>query len=306
MLIGEDQLFKKVNQHYIAQFWQRRFKDSNDKLWVRYSLSADPRDPRDPDRGKAFDTSTKKTLTENFTYTVVDRNYRPYDALENALSAAEGKIKENQTMVLDPSGAVTPDVVPTFCWGVAISTCRLPYVMAQAFRRRKPMAWAYADVQNTGEQEFIDRMATFGQIVSDEHYERLKNEPLESLIEQANYIENLSPLNPDMPEQDALAAVDMVALVFSTMDLTVLEVGGMPNLIIGDTPIRDSDLALGFTVPLSKTAAAQFSPAAGSTPQFARKQMTAADAQAINQQQYSDSVTHVIGSDPVYLDTLTS
>ena len=47
-LTGEDPLFEKVNQYYVPQFWQRRFKDTDDKLWVRYSLRADPRDLRDP------------------------------------------------------------------------------------------------------------------------------------------------------------------------------------------------------------------------------------------------------------------
>ena len=46
--------FKKRNQHYVPQFWQREFKDANGNLYVRYSLSADPRNETRPGSGKGF------------------------------------------------------------------------------------------------------------------------------------------------------------------------------------------------------------------------------------------------------------
>ncbi len=82
--------FEKHNQHYVPQFWQRQFKDANGKLYARYSLSADPRNSRDPDRGRAFDETTKNTFTDDHTYTVSNGLFQPRDVLENLLSAQEG------------------------------------------------------------------------------------------------------------------------------------------------------------------------------------------------------------------------
>lgn len=88
------------------------------------------------------------------------------------------------------------------------------------------------------------------------------------------------------------------------MDLAILETVGNPFFILGDTPMADYDLAAGFTVPLSKTAAASFVPLAAS-PAFSRTVLMCAEVQTINQEQHDNSVTHVIGPDPVYLNSLS-
>ena len=95
----------------------------------------------------------------------------------------------------------------------------------------------------------------------------------------------------------------MVTKIFNRMDLEILESNGSPFFIIGDTPIPDSDLVMGFTFPLSKTAAARIKPATG-TPTFLRRAAAAAEIAEINEEQYHNSATHVIGSDPTYLDSL--
>ncbi len=122
-------------------------------------------------------------------------------------------------------------------------------------------------------------------------------------MRQAIYLSELSPQDPNFSEQDALEAVPMMTEIFNRMDIEILESNGSPFFIVGDTPIPDSDLVMGFTVPLSKTAAGRFKPATG-TPTFSRTAATAAEIAAINEEQYHNSATHVIGPDAAYLDSL--
>jgi hypothetical protein len=298
--------FKKVNQHYVPQFWQRRFKDAADVLYVRYSASADPRHELDPDRCKAFDTTTKKTLTGDCTYTVSDERFQPYDVLENLLAESEDKISRNETILLDHPTDVTTDVIGTFCWGMAIATCRLPYIMKRNFKRITELVSHYPDVHRMSRKAFEELMAPFGQTVHDKFYTDLFSQSEEQLVAWPARFAGRSPQDPVFAEQDALLGIGIMTHIFKTMDLLVLEITGAPYLIIGDTPIPDSELIHGFVVPLAKTAAVQFSPTSGSPPKYGRRAITAAEASAINQEQYNNSVTHVIGPDRLYLDSLKS
>jgi hypothetical protein len=261
-----DPNFKKQNQHYVPQFWQRRFADSTGQLYVRYSL-------------------------------------RPYDVLEDRLAEAENEIKRTEDQILSPATLITPDLRRKFCWGVAIASCRLPHVMKRAHRRRIDLAHVLADVGRMGRAVFDAKLADFGQILTDADYDALKARPTDGLIATAIGLSQLSPQDPNFPEQDALQAVGIVTEVFNCMDIEILESTGSPSFIIGDTPILDSDLASGSTVPLSKTAAARFR-SATATPIFSRTTATPAEVAAINQEQYDNSMTHVIGPDAAYLDSL--
>jgi hypothetical protein len=74
---------------------------------------------------------------------------------------------------------------------------------------------------------------------------------------------------------------------------------------MGDTPVPDYELADGFSIPLTKSATAQFGSLASSGQAFSRRSATPTEIAAINQEQYNNSATHVIGPDASYLDSLT-
>lgn len=106
--------------------------------------------------------------------------------------------------------------------------------------------------------------------------------------------------------QDALAGVATFTRIFNLMDITILESSGSPFFILGDTPVPDYELVDGFSIPLSKNATAQFGSLASGGQAFSRRSATPTEITAINQEQYNNSATHVIGPDPSYLDSLTS
>lgn len=301
----EEENFRKRNQHYVPQFWQRGFKDTFGRLYVRYSLSADPRPERDPNRGKAFEQSTKRIFTADYTYTVSDQFFRPCDVLENLLSAEESKMKQAHDQVLNDTGSVTPELRTAFCRSIALAACRLPHVMERFRRRREELIYALAQVHHLDRRTFEETLSSFGIVLVDEEYERLKERPEEDLLSTALGFGDHSPQDPAFPSQDALAGVSRVTQIFDLMDITILDSPGSPLFILGDTPIPDSDLARGFTVPLSSATAVHFSTATGD--QTLSRQVAREDQVAgINQEQYNNSVTHVIGPDRYYLDSLVA
>lgn len=297
--------FRKRNQHYVPQFWQREFKDACGHLYVRYSLGADPRSERDSKRGTAFEESTKNIFTDDYTYTVMDASFRPTDALEDALAAEEGRLKQAHDQILSASDSITSELRGMFCRSIALTACRHPHVMRRFHHRQQDLALAYAEIHRLDRSTFDANLRTFGIVVTDDEYEQLKASPEEGLIRTAVGLTELTPNDPSFPEQDALAGVKLCAQSLSLMEITILESPGSPFFIIGDTPIRDSGLATGFIVPLSKTAAVKFSPSQGGH-SFSRRTASASEVGAINQEQYNNSVTHVIGPDPTYLDSLSS
>jgi hypothetical protein len=301
----EDVHFKKRNQHFIPQFWQREFKDTNGYFYVRYSLSADPRNERDPNRGKAFEESTKNTFTDDYTYTVSDPLFQPYDVLEDLLSAEEGKMKQAHEQVLKATGSITSELRKAFCRSIALAACRLPHVMERGHRRLKDLVYCFAEIHDLDRAAFDKILGSFGVALSDDEYELLKARPEDRLISTALGFGDLSPQDPDFPMQYTLVAVSRCAQDLTLMDITILESLGSPSYILGDTPIPDSDLAMGFTLPLGRTVAVRFSAATGNQ-SFSRRVASPIEVAAINQEQYNNSVTHVIGPDPAYLNSLVS
>lgn len=299
-----DSNFKKRNHHYVPQFWQRRFADATGQLYVRYSESADKWKIAS-ERGKARPVNPKNTMAKDYANTVFDETWRPYDVLEDLLAKAEGEINQTEDQILNSTTPITSALVMKFCWGLAIAACRFPHIMKRAHRRRIDLAYALAEISRMDRVAFEAKLASFGQILTDPDYNALKATPEDELIRQAMYLAELSPQNPDFPEQDALQGIDTLVEIFNRMDIEILESTGSPLFIIGDTPIPDFDLATGFTVPLTKTAAARFQPAKGA-PTFSHKAATAAEIADINQEQYNNSATHIVGPDPALLDSLVA
>jgi len=296
--------FTKVNQHYVPRFWQRRFADAQNAVYGRYGTSFDP-DQNPKKRGQARKVGVADTMTSDCTYSLYNEYYQPYDVLENLLMVAEGKIAQTEGLILDPQTVVTPELRATFCWGIGLAVCRLPHVMKRAHRHRIDVAFALSRIGDMDRKEFEASLGELGQKISDEEYEALKARPRDGLLETAEGLSKLSPQDPTFPEQDALYGLHILTAIFNGMDIAILDSIGPLFFILGDTPMPDYDLAKGFTVPLSKAAAARLSPSA-SSPTFTRKQASQADVEAINQEQYNNSVKLVIGQDPTYLDLMKS
>ncbi len=244
-------------------------------------------------------------MAEHYSNTVFDENWQPYDVLENILAEAESEIKQTEEQILDPATPITSSLRRKFCWGLAVSVCRLPHVMDRGHRRRIDLAYALAEIHQLERVAFEDGLASFGQKLTDAGYNALKATHEDELIGQATYLAELSPQNPDFPRQDALEGINPITEVFNRMDIEILESNRSPFFIIGDTPIPDSELAMGFIVPLAKIAAARFQPT-NLMPTFSRRAATSMEIAAINKEQYDNSATHVVGPDPAYLDALVS
>ena len=298
-----------ANQHSVPRLWQRRFADAAGHVYGRYRPGADPiRYSKPTLAGKARLVSVGDTMTEDWTYTVFDRWWRPSNEVEKALSKIEGKIAPVFDQIADPNVAGTPQLVQELCEALGLAACRTPWVMARGHRRGKELAYALARVhQYPDKKAFLaDVHNHFGVAYSDAEYDSVFKKTEEELQAEADEIASMSPQDPRLPQQIALFGADMVAQAIANMELTLLHSPASTNFILGDTPLPDADLRCGFVVPICKKVALLASPAcpgrAGTL--NVRQQAIASDVADINRQQHAMSLDVVIGPDKLALDAL--
>lgn len=298
----KDKDFTKRNQHYVPQFWQKRFQDDQNIVFVRYRAADDPSKKR---KGIARPASTKNTMTADWPYTVFDKDFLPYDTLENALAADEAKISQTEKTLLTVGAVITPSLHVDFCYGIALALCRLPAVMRHGLGVAKSFAYELARVHEMDRTEF-DALFTKINVAppTNDEYQHMKSLTPEELLAYVIRIDDLSPQSQALPEQNTLLAAEKIGQMILSMDLEIVEGATGPLFIVGDQPIRGINMFEGFSVPLSKSAAAVFKPPQGQTASCSRRMVLAAEVEAINRDQWDRCRTHVIGSDQAYLDSL--
>lgn len=298
----QDEDFKKRNQHYVPQFWQKRFRNDENVVFVRYRAADDP---SEHSKGVARITSTKNTMTGDWTYTVFDEKFLPYDTLENLFAVEEAKISQTEAKLLVVGAVITPDLHRELCHGIALAVCRLPTTMRRGLGETKKNIYQLALVHEMPRTEFEALTMQSGMdLLSDEEYQYLKDNTEDQLLEKTIQIDELSPQSHALPEQESLMAVKKIAPQILSLDLEIVEGATGPFFILGDQPIRGNNLNQGFSVPLSRSAAAIFKPPQGVSASLSRRMVVATEVEAINREQWDRCRTHVIGSDQAYLNSL--
>jgi hypothetical protein len=299
-------VFEKHNQHFVPQFWQRNFADNNNQLYGIYRASVDPkRNPRQ--KGIPRPVSTVDTMTQNWTYTVFTPLWQPSDEVEDALAKIEGDIKNVISQIVDPAVVVTPELRERFCAALALTAVRLPHVMARGHRRAKELAWALCKITTMERDEFIEMLWTeYALPLSQFGYEELRHRPLESFVATAQRIDGLSPQDWSLPQVEGLLAFDPTSTIIEQMDLSLVEARSPECFVLGDTPMPDSNLAAGFTVPLTRSWAVVGTPAAAASPSFTRRRATPDEIEAINSWQAENFLYVMVGPDPSYLAKLAA
>lgn len=294
---------KKQNQHIVPRFWQGRFAGTSGHIYARYRVGSDPTGRR---AGGARQAGAGSLMSEDWTYTVFDRWWRPSDAVENELSKLEGRLSR-AVATLDATGTV-PDLALTWelCLFVGLAACRTPEVMARSHRRLKALALALSEAVGAESFErFRDEISSrFGVMLSESDYAALRARPGSSLTDTAQAIGAMSPQNPVLPEQLALTGVETVAMQVGEMTLELLDAPAPHHFILGDTPLADWDLAKGFVLPLSRSLALNATQRTGAWSLPTRRSATAAEVADSNRLQHAHARDVVIGPDKGYLDGL--
>lgn len=284
---------EKANQHYVPQFWQRRFSGSDGFI---YKLN----------HRQVRRAGSKHLMSDDWLYTTFDVRGMPSNRFEDALSIFEGQAAEAMSR-LDFGGKYTGSIEDQLLlrWFVALSACRHPDTMGLGYRRSKELAYALADARTMSLADFQLALARFG-MSSDQAaaaFQILRSHSEDELLRQAEDVEYRPPNDPILPAQLALEpeTIERVFFLLGKHMVTILDAPLGHSFILGDTPLPP-DLGKGFTVPLSSTMALLWG--VGGTemlPDWTRRQATVREVEDSNQTQLNNSAEVVIGSSKAVL-----
>lgn len=274
------------NQHYVPQFWQRRFGAGNGEVWVL----------QDNITSKA---SPKKLMSQDWLYTIYDAGGRPSNALERAAGRFEAKAAKAFSN-LDTPGAVGSIEDQIFLrFFVAFSACRHPDTLSMGHRRSKELAVALADAFNQSLSDYQVSLSKFG-ISPDEAsraYDLIRNRDEESVLEEMDDVLTRPPNDAVLPSQIALDP-ETIRLVFSQLARLRVEIWDAPigtAFVLGDTPFPPN-LGRGFTLPISSGLALRWSPADDEVlPDWTRRLATPTEVAETNRVQAENAARVLIG-----------
>jgi len=285
---------EKRNQHFVPRNWLSRFAGVNGRVLCK--------------RGREISQiSVDDIMSGDWIYTVFDEWWRPSDRLEDALANVEGDAGKLFTDLHSSSGIPTDGQWTELTLFLALTACRHPEIMARGHDRSKEMAWAIADVASyENEQAFCeDMMKRFKAEFQPGFYQVLLAKGAEALLVEAQEVENLSPQDPNLPEQLSIEAVFPVSDSITRMSMHLLDAPPNSAFVLGDHPLPTRSTILGFDVPLSKSLAFQCWPSGtGKKPVRERRQATLQEVQDINRRQATRAKAVVIGPDKKTLEAL--
>lgn len=278
------QKFEKKNHHYVPQFWQRGFRASNGHLYARIGETVEV-------------VSTKTTMQVDWLYTIFDNQWRPSDALEDAFSAIEGHDAQLLQRLHSPGYITTTNDEAQLCALLGLQASRHPDVLQRGHNLSREFGELLAGVHAHSVEDFLGLVGRYGIDPTDGHnlFVSLTSRTKEQLAVELADMLQLSPQSAQLPLQDAIRAAPNITTVIADMQLCLLDAMPPSAFVLGDTPISQSDLGLGFSVPLSQTLAVLATPAGPTRSPMTRRAATQHEMDRINRTQFENAFDTVIG-----------
>ncbi|MDR1076613.1 MAG: DUF4238 domain-containing protein [Xanthomonadaceae bacterium] len=285
--------FEKTNHHYVPQHWQRGFRGANGHLYGKF-------------RDEIRVVSPRTIMQQDYLYTVFDDQWNPSDSLEDALSAVEAEDAKLFQRLHSPGYTSTADDRNHLCAVLALQATRHPDILRRGTKRSRELGEVLANAHDYSLDEFKARMTGFAVSEADAHdcYIVLCSRTKEQLAEELAELTGLSPQSSQLPEQDALRAMPLVEQLLQPMELWLLDAPATEAFVLGDTPIPQSELRHGFSVPLSRSLAVLACPAQATQKLLSRRNATAAEVKDINRTQNDNALHVVVGPSAALLATL--
>ncbi|MBX8827448.1 DUF4238 domain-containing protein [Ochrobactrum sp. SFR4] len=279
--------FEKKNHHYVPRFWQRHFYGLNGGLFKTQA-------------GGYVTASVASTMTSDWTYTSFDEYWRPMDTVEDNLSEYENDAALLYQRILPLGVVVTNDDWVSLCAWLGVSATRHPNVMAKSnqlgadfLRSLKAENDQFLSYEHLN--DYFE--ANLGSSLRRDEYEKIIEIGSHGLEAVARYIEKMLPYAPELPQTDALLAKDLISQSIQEMDLVLIDAPTGYEFILGDNPLPNDKLGVGFTVPLSKAVALMACICQDSdNPQRDRRGGTAAEVEKINLEQIGRSKVAISSS----------
>lgn len=285
--------FEKKNHHYVPQYWQRGFRGIGDYLYGKFGSNIKV-------------VSPKRIMQSDWLYTVFDDQWNPSDALEDALSTVEAEDARLFQRLHTPGYIATSGDRNQLCASLALQASRHPDVLARGQRLGKELGTLLSDVHSMTLDDFKRRIATFGVNESDAHdcYVTLLMRTKEQLTYELAELMALSPQSSELPAQDAIRAMPQITDAIKKLKLCLLDAPPAEAFVLGDTPLPQSDLGLGFSVPLSKSLAVCAIPSSTAQITLDRRFASTAEVRKINCTQNDNAREVVVGPSAALLESL--
>jgi hypothetical protein len=286
--------FKKKNHHYVPQHWQRGFRGSDGKLYGKFGSDIRIVSPR-------------TIMQSDWLYTVFDDQWNPSDAMEDFLSAMEGRDARlfQQLSTLGYLGS--SDERGQLCAALALQAARHPDVLGRGVRRSRELGAFLASAHSMTLGEFESGAARFGvsDVDAQDLYAQLCARTKEQLTWELTELQALSPQSAQLPAQDAIRAAPLIRDAIEKLQLWLLDAPSTEAFVLGDTPLPQSELSSGFTVPLSTSLAVLAMPTSAVQSLLdLRRNATAVEIAAINRTQSDNAFEVVIGPSAAILASL--
>jgi hypothetical protein len=285
----------KKNQHYVPQFWLRRFAGpAGQLLGLKNGVFQ-------------HQVGANNVMSDDWIYTIFDSWWRPSDQIEDDLGLIDGEADRLFTELHANKNNPSNERWEELCTFLALAACRHVDTMMRGHERGKEMALVIADASSyANEAAFLaDVKARFGCDFPPGLWAVLKAKGQEALFDEAEEVFDLQPYDPKMPVQLSLLATDLVTNVIGVQDLWLLDAPTGSAYVLGDHPVPVRLLSRGFDVPLSARLAFQATPtASGRIGGLGRRDATPAEVDEINRRQVARATSVVVGPDRALLESL--
>lgn len=276
---------KTRNQHYVPQFWQRRFSAEEGGVWTLRDKQVRKRSP-------------KGLMSRDWLYTTFDAGGRPSNVLERWSSRIEGQAAAAMSSLDVPDGVGTEEEQIFLRWFVAFSACRHPDTLRAAHARVKQLAISIVDAFNKSLEDYQLTLSKFG--IEDEDAEAIFNHIRSldeaELIDEMDDVITRPPNDAILPSQLAIdpETIERVFFGLAQHEVTVLEAPDGESFVLGDTPFPPN-IGMGFTLPISRKIALRWEPAQGeSFPGWTRRLATSSEVDESNRTQADNALRDLI------------
>jgi hypothetical protein len=287
----------KKNQHYVPVFWQKRFADANGTL---YKL----------ENNHIGVAGAKKQMSDDWIYTTFDFQWKPSNYLEEASSFFENQAASafNNIDTPNTTGSIEEQIL--IRWFISFSACRHPDTMSSGHRLGKCFATHLLNVHSVSIEEFSSSLIDFGVSQTDARsiYTVCRDMPIEQLISEVIEIENMTPQDPNLPQQLSIDSETIERVFFHLCEhnITILDAPPGVSFILGDTPFPPN-LSAGFCIPLSSKVALLWEPGEDiKLPEWTRRMATVDEVHMTNQLQFNQALKLIIGSSRELLEKYRS
>ncbi|MGC1547036.1 MAG: DUF4238 domain-containing protein [Rhodanobacter sp.] len=291
---------EKSNHHYVPQHWIKRFTDDDGNLYIR-EVNAE--------RGNVYIgiRGTEKVMNSPFLYTRYDAYFNGADALENALAEIEGNQSRFLDIICNPQEPVGEGTRHDLVAVLALQALRHPDVLAFGRRRALDLGKLIHSIKSMTPEEFMEQAASQFDIAEPLMvYEEIQAKKQAELDAELAEIMSWSEQNPQLAETDTLDAFASVCRSLDGFDMILLDIRANDGaFVLGDTPMPQSALAGGFTVPLSKRlAVAAIRADEGRLPQIRRRFATVDEIAYVNRDQWNRHAALIAGESRAVLKAL--